>query len=179
MSGRSRGRSRSTAMTPGRASVLFFWHQLDLPKCQVYRGNAAKYLNGHFGGPFVCFLHFAPKTSKRTIDDPHELAFAHLMMFSHTTIRFSCGLRLPGTGERDSIISARERAERPSWRDTTSFLVAQFEFRGRALESGFDRRCRRPTSATITSRRSADIRISTPRARPSPPPFGAARGAIF
>jgi len=28
------------------------------------------------------------------------------MMFSHTTIRFSYGLRLPSTGKLDSIISA-------------------------------------------------------------------------
>jgi hypothetical protein len=28
------------------------------------------------------------------------------MMFSHTTIRFSYDLRLPGTGKLDSIISA-------------------------------------------------------------------------
>jgi len=83
------------------------WHQFDLPRCQVHRGNAAKYLNGHFGGLFVYFLHFAPKTSERTIDDPYDLAFVHLTMFSHATIRFSYGLRLPGTGKRDSIISAR------------------------------------------------------------------------
>lgn len=44
------------------ASVCF-WHQFDLPKCQVHRGYTAKYLNGHFGGLFVYFLHFAPKTS--------------------------------------------------------------------------------------------------------------------
>ena len=78
-----------------------------MPKCQVHRGNAAVCLNGHFGGLFVYFLHFALKTSKRTLDDPYDLAFAHLMMFSHTTIRFSYGLRLPGTGKLDSIISAR------------------------------------------------------------------------
>jgi len=58
-------------------------------------------------GLFVYFLHFTAKTSERTIDDPYDLAFAHLMMFSHTTIRFSYGLRLPGTGKLDSIISAR------------------------------------------------------------------------
>jgi len=87
--------------------LLEFFGSNDLPKCQVHRGNAAKYLNGHFGGLFVYFLHFALKTSKRTLDDPYDLAFAHLMMFSHTTIRFSYGLRLPGTGKLDSIISAR------------------------------------------------------------------------
>ena len=75
--------------------------------CQVHRGTAAIYLNGHFGGLFVYFLHFAPKTSKRTIDDPYDLAVAHLMMFSHTSIRFSYGLRLPGTGKLASIIVAR------------------------------------------------------------------------
>jgi hypothetical protein len=32
-------------------------------KCQVHRGNATKYPNGHFGGLFIYFLHFAPKTS--------------------------------------------------------------------------------------------------------------------
>jgi len=79
----------------------------DLPKCQVHRGNAAKNLNGHFGGLFVYFLHFAAKTSERTIDDLYDLAFAHLLMFSHTTIRISYGLRLRGTGKPDSIISAR------------------------------------------------------------------------
>jgi len=78
-----------------------------LPKCQVHWGNAAKCQNVHFDGLFDYFLHFAPKTSKRTIDDLYDLAFAHLMMFSHTTIRFSYGLRLPGTGKLDSIISVR------------------------------------------------------------------------
>jgi len=92
---------------PSTPSVCFFWHKLDLPKCQVNRGNAAKDLNGHFGGLFLYFLHFATKTSERTIDDPDDLAFAHLMMFSHTTIRLSCGLRLPGTGKLDSIISGK------------------------------------------------------------------------
>ena len=48
---------------------MHFWHQFDLPKCQVHRGNAAKYLNGHFGGLFVYFLHFAPKTRERALDD--------------------------------------------------------------------------------------------------------------
>src|SRR5215471_17613617 len=66
-------------------SVRISWHQFDLPKCQVHRGNAAIYLNGHFGGLFDYFLHFAPKTSERTIDDPYDLAFAHLPMFSHMT----------------------------------------------------------------------------------------------
>jgi hypothetical protein len=47
---------------------------------------------------FVCFLHFAQKTSERTIDDPNDLASARLMMFSHTVILFSCGLRLSGPG---------------------------------------------------------------------------------
>src|SRR5262249_14282444 len=58
----------------------------DLPKCQVHRGNAAKYLNGHSDGLLADFLHFAPKTSKRTIDDLYDQALAHLTMFSHTTI---------------------------------------------------------------------------------------------
>src|SRR5262249_44825882 len=35
------------------------------------------------------------------IDDPYDLAFAHLLMFSHAIIRFSYGLRLPGTGKID------------------------------------------------------------------------------
>src|SRR5262245_60604642 len=83
------------------------WHQFDLSKCQVHGGIAAKCLNGHFVGLYVYFLPLAPKTSKRTIDDPYDLAFAHLMMFSHTTIRFSDGLRLPDTGKLDSIISER------------------------------------------------------------------------
>ena len=78
-----------------------FWHQFDLPKCQVHGGNAAEDLNGHFGGLFGYFLHFAPKTSERTIGDLYDLAFAHLMMFSHTTICFSYGLRLPGIGKLD------------------------------------------------------------------------------
>src|SRR5262249_11794863 len=39
---------------------------------------------------FVYFLDFAPKAGKRAIDDPYDLAFAHLPMFSHTTILFSC-----------------------------------------------------------------------------------------
>jgi len=80
------------------------------PKCQVHLGNAAKYQNGHFGGLFVYFLHFAPKTSKRTIDDPYDLAFAHLMMFSHTTIRFSYGRRLRDTGKQlRSKLTAKHR----------------------------------------------------------------------
>jgi hypothetical protein len=52
------------------------------------------------GGLSVDFLHFTPKTSKRTIDDPYDLAFVHRMMFSHTTIRILYGLRVPGTGKR-------------------------------------------------------------------------------
>jgi hypothetical protein len=52
-------------------------HQFDLPKCQVHRGSAAIYLNVYFGRLSVYFLHFAPKTSHRTIDDPYDLAFAH------------------------------------------------------------------------------------------------------
>jgi hypothetical protein len=89
---------------PGRVSVCVFWHQFDLPECQVHRGDAAKCLNVHFDGLFVYFLHFAPKTSKWTIDDLYDTAFEFLMMFSHTIIRFSYDLRLPGTGK---IISAR------------------------------------------------------------------------
>jgi hypothetical protein len=62
------------------------WHQFDLPKCQVYWGNAAVCLNVHPDGLFVYFLHLAPKTSKRTIDDLYDAAFESLLMFSHTTI---------------------------------------------------------------------------------------------
>src|SRR5215469_5853164 len=60
-----------------------FWHQFDLPKCQVNWGNAAVCLNVHFDGLIAYFLHFAPKTSKRTIDDLYDAAFESLMMFSH------------------------------------------------------------------------------------------------
>jgi hypothetical protein len=62
-------------------------------------------LNAH--GLFVYFLHFAPKTSKRTIDDLYDATFESLLMFSHTTIRFSYGPRGPGFGKLASIISAR------------------------------------------------------------------------
>jgi len=58
-------------------------------------------------GLLVYFLHFAPKTSKRTIDYLYDAAFESLMMFAHTTIRFSYGPRGPGFGKLDSIISAR------------------------------------------------------------------------
>jgi WD40 repeat protein len=81
-------------------ALRIFRHQFDLPKCQVHRGNAAKDLNGHFGDLLVYFLHLAPKTSERTIDDPYDLAFAHLMMLSHTTIRFSYRLRMPVPGKQ-------------------------------------------------------------------------------
>jgi hypothetical protein len=74
----------------------FFWHEFDLPKCQVHWGGAAVCLNVHFDGLFVYFLHFAPKTSERTIDDLYDAAFKSLMMFAHTTIRFSYGPRGPG-----------------------------------------------------------------------------------
>jgi hypothetical protein len=84
----------------GSASAWISLHQFDLPKCQVHRGNAAKCLNGHSGDLIVYFLHFAPKTSERTIDDPYDLTFAHLPMSSHTAILFSYGLRLPVPGKR-------------------------------------------------------------------------------
>jgi hypothetical protein len=70
-------------------------------------GNAAVCLNVHFDGLFAYFLHFAPKTSKRTIDDLYDAAFESLLMFSHTTIRFLYGARGPGFGKLASIISAR------------------------------------------------------------------------
>src|SRR5436190_3883296 len=82
-----------------------FWHQFDLSKCQVHWGNAAVCLNVHFDGLFVYFLHFAPKTSKRTIDDLYDAAFESLMMFSHTIILFLYGPRGPGFGNGASIIS--------------------------------------------------------------------------
>jgi len=66
-------------------------HRFDLPKCQGHGGNAAIYLNGHFCGLFVYFLHFAPKTSERTIDDLYDLAFAHLTMFFIRTPLFTVG----------------------------------------------------------------------------------------
>ena len=91
----------------GSVSVWIFWHQFELPKCQVHFGNAAVYLNVNFDEPIVYVLHFTPKTGKRTIDDLYTAAFEALMMFSHATIRFSYGLRLPGAGKLDSIISAR------------------------------------------------------------------------
>src|SRR5262245_3432972 len=94
----ARGDTGTMRDDPGRVSVCVFWHQFDLPECQVHRGDAAKCLNVHFDGLFVYFLHFAPKTSKRTIDDLYDAAFESLMMLSHKTIRLSYGPRGPGFG---------------------------------------------------------------------------------
>src|SRR5215469_16260966 len=85
-----------------------FWHQFDLPKCQVNWGNAAVCLNVHFDGLIAYYLHFAPKTSKRTIDDLYDAAFESLVMFSHTTLRFSCGLRLPGIFDNFGTVTGRK-----------------------------------------------------------------------
>jgi len=87
--GQERRRGKIDSRTFGRVSVWIFWHQFDLPKCQVHWGSATVCLNVHFDGPFVYFLHFAAKTSKRTIDDLYDAAFESLLIFSHTTIRFS------------------------------------------------------------------------------------------
>ena len=89
----------------GRGSIPFGATRVnsDERQSQVDRGNAAKYLDGHSGGLSAYLLHFAPKTSKRTIDDLYDLAFAHLMMFSHTAILLSYGPRLPGTELRSFL----------------------------------------------------------------------------
>jgi len=93
---------------PGNASVWLFWHQFELPKCQVHWGIAAIHVNVHFGGLSLYFLHFAPKTSQRTIDDPYDLAFAHLMMFSHTTIpHFVYACRAPASAAKPHIAAYR------------------------------------------------------------------------
>jgi len=118
---RARARRRATSFNSftvrisGSVSVWIFWHQFDLPKCQVHCGNAAVCLNVNFDGLFVYFLHFAPKTSERTIDDLYDAAFEPLMMFSHTTIRFSYGPRGPGFGRLASTISAKSVMPQRVW----------------------------------------------------------------
>jgi len=58
-------------------------------------------------GLFIYFLHFAPETSKRAIDDLYDAALNPLMMFSHATIRFLYGPRFAGAGSVASIIAAK------------------------------------------------------------------------
>src|SRR5262249_4346217 len=115
-----------------------------------------KYLNGHFGGLFVYFLHFAPKTSKRTIDDPYYLAFANLMMFSHMTIRFSYDLHLPDCASTGATKATRKAA-------------ANFKLRHyRPALSGPGGNCRCGGDRGAPVRRSSAARRQQ-SARPGPP----------